>query len=185
MRSFCVAAPVLLPAGNRNIPSPASPDGAVKQKIGNNSSSGHVHSAMGIGASYLAPRTPPNVIWNAFEASMPDLAGKVVCVTGCTSGTGRQLALTAAKKGATVVALNRPSERADALLAELRAIVPECTSIDCDLSSFESTRRAAGELIARFSDDGLDTLCLNAGVMACEDVATVDGFDVQIQVRKR
>jgi len=140
---------------------------------------------MGIGASYLAPRTPPNVIWNAFEASMPDLAGKVVCVTGCTSGTGRQLALTAAKKGATVVALNRPSERADALLAELRAIVPECTSIDCDLSSFESTRRAAGELIARFSDDGLDTLCLNAGVMACEDVATVDGFDVQIQVRKR
>ena len=136
---------------------------------------------MGISASYLTPRTPPNVIWAAFEATLPDLAGKVVAVTGCTSGTGRQLALTAAAKGATVVALNRPSERADALLAELRAIVPECEAIECDLASFESTHSAAAALVERFADGGLDTLCLNAGVMACEDIATGDGFDVQIQ----
>ena len=136
---------------------------------------------MGVGASYLTPRVPPNVIWEAFEATLPDLAGKVVAVTGCTSGTGRQLALAAAAKGATVVALNRPSPRSIALLAELRAIVPECASIECDLTSFESTRAAAAALVERFADGGIDTLCLNAGVMACEDIATSDGFDVQIQ----
>ena len=119
----------------------------------------------------------------AFVETLPSLAGKVVAITGTTTGTGYATALICAKKGAHVVLLNRPSERATASLAKLRELAPGATftAVSCDLQSFASVKAAASELNAKFASSGLDVLCNNAGVMALADVATGDGYDVQMQ----
>ena len=139
-----------------------------------------------MGAAYSQPREIPTKWYPAFAAALPDAAfvGKTYAVTGCTSGTGFVLATTAAKRGAHVVLLNRASQRATAALDAVRAVAApgaRVTSIECDLGSFASVRRAAEVLRADLAEGGLDVLCCNAGVMALPDEATVDGYDVQMQ----
>ena len=132
---------------------------------------------------YNEPAQVADKYYAEFEASLPDLAGKFVAVTGCTSGTGYVCALACAKHGATVILLNRESPRSVAALARLQEACPTATfdSIPCDLSSFASTQGAADAIKARYTETGLDVLVCNAGVMASADVATGDGFDVQMQ----
>ncbi len=110
-----------------------------------------------------------------------DMTGKIVAVTGTTSGTGYVCARELAKLGATVLLLNRPSERSDHALARLRAEVSDgkFQSIACDLQDFHSVKSAAAEVCSDY--DVLDVLCHNAGVMALPDRATKDGYDVQMQ----
>jgi NAD(P)-dependent dehydrogenase (short-subunit alcohol dehydrogenase family) len=108
------------------------------------------------------------------------MAGKTVAVTGCTSGTGRVLAGTCGDLGARVVMLNRPSERAQAALSALTNRNIDAVFVPCDLQSFASVRSAAAKL-AETCPGGIDVLCNNAGVMGLPDVATGDGFDVQMQ----
>jgi len=110
-----------------------------------------------------------------------DMTGKVVAITGTTSGTGYVCARELAKLGARVLLLNRASKRAEASLEKLRGEVPsgDFVAITCDLQDFESVRNAAHEIGSRF--DRLDVLCNNAGVMALPDQATGDGYDVQMQ----
>jgi len=110
------------------------------------------------------------------------LNGQTVAITGTTSGTGRAAAQALAAKGATLFLLNRPSPWADESLAALKAAVPDADvqAIPCDLQSFASVREAAAAVDAA-CPQGLDVLCNNAGVMALEDRATGDGFDVQMQ----
>ncbi len=110
-----------------------------------------------------------------------DMSGKVVAITGTTSGTGWVCAREVAKKGATVVLLNRTSERAEKSLAQLQEEVPNGSFdwIPCDLQSFDSVRNAANAIKEKY--DVVDVLVNNAGVMALKDQATSDGYDVQIQ----
>jgi len=110
------------------------------------------------------------------------MEGKVVAITGTTSGTGFIAARTVAQKGATVILLNRKSSRAEAALEKLKAAVPGATFdwIECDLQNFESVRNASKAILSKYSA-GVDVLCNNAGVMALEDKATADGYDVQMQ----
>ncbi len=115
------------------------------------------------------------------EQHTQDMRGKVVAITGTTSGTGFVCARELAKLGARVLLLNRKSARAEASLAKLREAVPEgqFEPVVCDLQSFESVRQAAEKI--RNEHDVLDVLCNNAGVMALADRATGDGYDVQMQ----
>ncbi len=110
-----------------------------------------------------------------------DISGKVVAVTGTTSGTGYVCAREMAKLGATVLLLNRKSDRSDSALESLKDEVPEGIfhKVECDLQDFESVRSAINTITNEF--DVLDVLCNNAGVMAMPDQATKDGYDVQIQ----
>jgi len=113
------------------------------------------------------------------------LNGKVVAVTGASTedGLGWICAKTLASKGARIILLNRSSERSVSAENKLREVVPgaNVSTVDCDLSSFDSTRRAASELNRLLGETGLDVLCNNAGVMALKDEATRDGYDVQMQ----
>lgn len=115
------------------------------------------------------------------ENHSQDMTGKVVAITGTTSGTGFVCAREVAKKGATVLLLNRPSERSERSLQQLREAVPGATfeAISCDLQDFESVREATQQI--RNSYQQLDVLVNNAGVMAMKDEATKDGYDVQMQ----
>ena len=120
-----------------------------------------------------------------FEASLPTLEGKTVAFSGCTSGTGLVAAQCAARKGADhVIMLNRPSERATAAQETVQAQVPSgaktvVETIACDLQDFASVKQAAATIKKKYKK--LDVLCNNAGVMALDDYATKDGYDVQMQ----
>ena len=123
-----------------------------------------------------------NIYYDDVAQNLPSLKGKTIAITGTTSGTGNVAAKTMASKGARVILLNRTSAKADNALKELKAAQPnaEFISIECDLQSFASVRNAAAKVKA-LCPNGLDVLCNNAGVMALEDMATKDGFDVQMQ----
>ncbi|MEM7136064.1 MAG: SDR family NAD(P)-dependent oxidoreductase [Myxococcota bacterium] len=118
---------------------------------------------------------------SVIDGHTQDMTGKVVAITGTTSGTGYVCARELAKLGARVLLLNRESERSTAALAKLRQEVPtgHFTAVACDLQDFESVRGAAQRI--REQHDALDALCNNAGVMALPDQATKDGYDVQMQ----
>jgi NAD(P)-dependent dehydrogenase (short-subunit alcohol dehydrogenase family) len=110
-----------------------------------------------------------------------DMKGRVAAITGTTSGTGYVCARELARRGAHVLLLNRDTERAASSLERLRQEVPEGNfdAVVCDLQDFASVRGAIETI--RGSHDRLDVLCNNAGVMALEDRATTDGYDVQMQ----
>ena len=131
--------------------------------------------------SYEKPNLKSKHFDNLFN-NLPSMEGKTVAITGTTSGTGFVAAQACGKLGARVLLLNRPSTRADAALNDLQSqnSNSDFTQIDCDLQSFNSVRGAAKNLRA-LCPRGLDVLCNNAGVMALEDTATEDGFDVQMQ----
>jgi NAD(P)-dependent dehydrogenase (short-subunit alcohol dehydrogenase family) len=116
---------------------------------------------------------------------VPTLQGKVVAITGCTSGIGYVTAICAACKGADhIFLLNRPSERALQAQESIRQkVAPNSKTIvetiACDLQDFDSVRTAAASIRSKCTH--LDVLCHNAGVMALDDEATKDGYDVQMQ----
>ncbi|WP_109465419.1 SDR family NAD(P)-dependent oxidoreductase [Albibacillus kandeliae] len=123
---------------------------------------------------------PATLHFDELVATLPTQDGKVVAITGCTSGMGFVLACTAARLGARVVMLNRPSERADRALAEVQRL-GTADLVPCDLASLASVRAAGVTLRERLGDTGLDVLVNNAGVMGMTDLATEDGFDLQMQ----
>ena len=132
-------------------------------------------------SNYKKP-TLRDVYYGDVVNSLPTMIGKTVAITGTTSGTGYIAAKTMAEIGARVIVLNRISEKATNALETLMTALPqaEIHSVECDLQNFESVRKAAKE-VNDLCGEGLDVLCNNAGVMALEDVATADGFDVQMQ----
>jgi NAD(P)-dependent dehydrogenase (short-subunit alcohol dehydrogenase family) len=119
----------------------------------------------------------PNVIKNHGR----DLTNKVAVVTGTTSGTGHVCARELAKQGAAVILLNRESDRSQKSLKQLQEAVPNAqfVAIACDLQNFESVQSAVDSIKANY--DVVDILVNNAGVMALKDLATADGYDVQMQ----
>lgn len=125
--------------------------------------------------------------YDAFVQKLPALTGKCVAITGTTSGTGYWCAVAAAKKGpSSLLLLNRQSRRAEEAHSAICAVAASGTevhSVDCDLSSFSSTRLAAKQA-DRISNKygGLDVLIENAGIMAVPDDRTEDGYDLQMQV---
>lgn len=119
--------------------------------------------------------------YSSLIASFPDQSGKTIAITGCTSGIGLILARSAARKGARVIMVNRPSARADKALAELKATGAEAHLVPCDLLSFASVRAAKPMLDDLLGDSGLDVLVNNAGLMGMPDEATEDGYDIQMQ----
>ena len=124
---------------------------------------------------------PQTKLYPALVAGFPDQRSKTVAITGCTSGMGLILAHTAAQKGARVLMLNRPSDRADRALADLRATGADAHAVPCDLLSFASVRAAQPVLDDLLDEGGLDVLVNNAGLMGMPDTASVDGYDVQMQ----
>jgi NAD(P)-dependent dehydrogenase (short-subunit alcohol dehydrogenase family) len=110
-----------------------------------------------------------------------DMTGKVVAITGTTSGTGFVCAREVAKKGAIVLLLNRESQRSKNAFQQLKESVPsgKFDPFACDLQNFESVRKAMKTIKLKYKV--IDVLVHNAGVMALKDEATIDGYDVQMQ----
>jgi NAD(P)-dependent dehydrogenase (short-subunit alcohol dehydrogenase family) len=109
------------------------------------------------------------------------MAGKIVAITGTTSGTGYFCAREMAKLGAEVLLLNRVSERSSTSLESLKKEVPGASFVpfECDLQDFENVRKAIADITSTYTV--IDVLCNNAGIMAMPDIPTKDGYDVQMQ----
>src|SRR5262245_50150873 len=85
---------------------------------------------------------------SAIARSHQEMKGKVVVITGATSGIGEVAAQNLARMGARIVMIARNPQRADATLARLRQIGP---AVDhrvhlADLSKIADMRRVAAEI---------------------------------------
>ncbi|BCW90987.1 hypothetical protein sos41_41640 [Alphaproteobacteria bacterium SO-S41] len=102
-----------------------------------------------------------------------DLTGKRVLITGVSAGLGVETARALAAHGATVVGAARDLDKA----RKATAGIPGIELIELDLASLASVRKAADALNAK--GDEFDLLINNAGVMACPQGKTADGFETQ------
>ena len=138
-----------------------------------------------MGVSSSKPHGVVSKYYAEFAQNLPSVQGKTIAITGCTTGTGYVAAQTFIEKGAeNVLLLNRSSDRASKAYGQLLAFIkPEfgtkVEAIACDLQDFASVRQAAETIKQKY--EAIDILCNNAGVMALDDIATKDGYDVQMQ----
>jgi NAD(P)-dependent dehydrogenase (short-subunit alcohol dehydrogenase family) len=106
-----------------------------------------------------------------------DLSGKRVLITGVSAGLGVETARAVVAHGGTVVGTARDLQKARRALA---AALPPGVSIElveADLASLSSVRKATRELLAQSKP--FDVTIANAGVMACPQGKTTDGFETQ------
>jgi dehydrogenase/reductase SDR family member 12 len=111
-------------------------------------------------------------------AEMQPMGGKVVLVTGATSGLGLAAAEAFARLGATVRLAVRSEQRGERARAQIVARSPGSdVQVDlCDLSDLKSVRRFA-ELLG--GETGrLDVLVNNAGTLTSERTLSVDGIEL-------
>lgn len=108
------------------------------------------------------------------------LAGKVVVVTGATSGIGLAAATELAGRGAQVVLVGRDRERLESAVATVRArALLACEGRLADFAELEQVR-ALGAALAR-AHPRIDVLACNAGVAMARRVITVDGHELGVQ----
>jgi len=117
---------------------------------------------------------------NDLVATVPDLSGKLVVITGANSGLGFGLARRLSAAGADVVMAIRNRGKGEAAIAEIRGTVPDAklTIKALDLSSLASVAALGEQLNAEGRP--IDILINNAGVMTPpERDTTADGFELQ------
>ena len=119
-----------------------------------------------------------NSNWDASQ--VPDQTGKVIIITGATSGLGKEAARVLASKHATVVMAVRNPAKGEQVADEIRASYPQATIKvgTLDLADLSSVNTFADAIIAEYKQ--LDLLINNAGVMACPEARTKDGFELQM-----
>ena len=111
---------------------------------------------------------------------IPDLAGKVIIVTGGSSGLGKESVHQFAKHNPARIFLTaRTATRGNAAIAEVENATPSIkgriTFLEMDLASFSSVRRAAESFLAQANR--LDILMNNAGGIGQPLGLTEDGYE--------
>jgi NAD(P)-dependent dehydrogenase (short-subunit alcohol dehydrogenase family) len=110
------------------------------------------------------------------------MEGKVVLVTGGTSGIGRAAATALAAMGAEVVVTGRSRERGEAAVEEIRDTSgnERVHLMLADLAVQAEVRGLAEEFRERY--DRLDVLVNNAGLVQSRRVETPDGIELTLAV---
>ncbi len=108
---------------------------------------------------------------------MADMAGKVVVITGATSGIGLVAAEVLAEMGARIVLVARDPSRAKEALESLLDLAPQVTHTVhyADLSRIAEMKRVAGEIAA--AEPRIDVLINNAGALFGTRQVTPDGLE--------
>lgn len=104
---------------------------------------------------------------------MFDLTGRVVVISGASSGLGMQMARGFAGQGADLVIMARRMEKLEALAEEIRAMGVKCLPIQCDVTKPEVVNEAAQKTEAAFGKVDVLVNCAgsakNAGVLDMTD----------------
>ena len=92
-----------------------------------------------------------------------NLTGKVTLVTGASRGIGRQIALTLAGYGATVIVnYNGSAAKAEEVVNEITANGGTAESMQCSVSDFEKSKEMIDGIVKKYGR--LDILVNNAGI---------------------
>ena len=118
------------------------------------------------------------VAWEDDDPAPDALRGKVVVVTGASSGLGKAAAVSLARLGASVHVVVRDLAKGRDAVSEIRGEVPgaEVALHRCDVSDLSSVRAFAAAL--RRSVERVDVLVHNAGTMPPERSETSDRHEV-------
>ncbi len=113
---------------------------------------------------------------------MTDLNGKIILITGGTSGIGRETAIALAQMGAHVVVSGRSQARGEEGVADIKARSGSNTVdlILADVSSQAAVRQMAAEFMQRY--DRLDVLVNNVGYLGAERTESVDSIEMHLAV---
>jgi NADP-dependent 3-hydroxy acid dehydrogenase YdfG len=113
---------------------------------------------------------------------MENIAGKVVVITGASSGLGEATAKLLAEHGATVVLGARRLDRIQALANDITAKGGKALALETDVTSREQVQALVDAAVAKFGR--LDVLLNNAGVMpqSMLEQLRVDEWDQMIDV---
>ena len=124
-----------------------------------------------IGSGFGAKSEPAEVLEGI------DLNGKVALVTGGYSGIGLETTRALSDCGARVIV---PARRPDIAKNELEGIINKDDILNLDLANPHSVYK----FVEEFIDNGisLDILINNAAVMACPQMPTDNGWDLQFAV---
>ncbi len=109
-----------------------------------------------------------------------DLTGKRVLVTGASAGLGVETARVLVAHGAHVVGAARDLDKARTATKDIPSASgdgPGLELIELDLASLKSVRACADALNA--TGKRFDVVIANAGIMACPQGKTADGFETQ------
>ena len=113
----------------------------------------------------------------AYEARPDELAGRVVAITGASSGIGRAISIACARVGATVILIGRNPRKLETVHSEIVAAKsPEPTIAVLDLekaiaSDYDQLASAVAERFGR-----LDGLVHNAGILGT--LSPIEHYDV-------
>ncbi|MGV9799315.1 SDR family oxidoreductase [Mycobacterium sp. NPDC003449] len=113
------------------------------------------------------------------------IAGRVVGITGASSGIGEATARLLAARGARLVLGARRIDRLDALAAELRDGGTDAVAVATDVTRRADLEELVGTAVDRF--DRLDVLVSNAGIASLGPMAHGDvaGWSDMIEVNLR
>lgn len=108
------------------------------------------------------------------------LAGRVVVLTGATSGLGKAAARHLAAAGATLVLVGRTAERNEAARAELveESGNPSVSTVAADMGDLDQVRALAERVLA--DHDRLDVLIHNAGALSATRQVAPDGTEATV-----
>ena len=107
---------------------------------------------------------------------MRALDDQTILITGSTDGLGRRVAEDLAGQGARVLVHGRSPERVERTVEEIGA----AAGYVADFASLAQVRRLAGEL--NESEDRLDVLVNNAGLVSPERQESEDGYELGFAV---
>jgi len=104
---------------------------------------------------------------------MFNLKGRVVVVSGASSGLGAQMSRAYAKQGADMVIMARRVEKLEQLAKDIRAEGVKCLVVQCDVTVPEQVNAAAAKAEAEYGKVGVLVNCAgsskNAGVLVMTD----------------
>ncbi|KAK8055706.1 hypothetical protein PG993_000933 [Apiospora rasikravindrae] len=116
------------------------------------------------------------------KSTIPDLSGRVLLITGGTSGLGAELTVELAQKNpARLLFTGRNAASAEKTLERVRQSAPSAaagtvTFVPCDLADLASVRAAADRILSQCPR--LDVFLPNAGIMAKPAALSPDGYEI-------
>lgn len=123
--------------------------------------------------------TPGSEIAKLFSSNIKD---KVIIITGSNSGIGLQTAKILSFYGAKIILPCRTIEKAQKTVEEIKKTVPnaDLVPLNMELDNLDSIRNFVKKFIAM--EIPLHILINNAGISACPQSYTNDGFEMQFGV---
>jgi len=133
----------------------------------------HRSSWLAIGAPLLL-----YVFYRAYKrVTRKSFKGKVVVITGCSSGIGVELAYQFAGKGAKLVLCARRVDRLAEVVEQCKKLGTDAIAVACDVTKEQDCKNLIESAVKKFGT--VDTLVLNAGqgcLLQLKEVTTFDQF---------